>query len=146
MRRGYGRIEIITKPGTDQFHGGGSFQFQDKIFNTSTPFLGPTNVQPNYHQDFIIGNLTGPIRPGTSFTIAGTYRDIANNNIINPAEIYRQFAHFHHGVQPGRPDLRSVSVSAGVTRGSGSAEAVGDQPAHRHHDRLEEYADDALCV
>ena len=85
---GYGRIEILTKPGTDQFHGGGSFQFQDKIFNTSTPFLGPTNSQPNYHQMFLTGNLLGPIRTGTSFTIAGTYRDIANNNIINPPAIY----------------------------------------------------------
>ena len=40
-RAGYGRIEIITKPGTDKLHGGGSVQGQDKIFNTSTPFLGP---------------------------------------------------------------------------------------------------------
>jgi len=85
---GYGRIEIITKPGTDKFHGGGSFQFQDKIFNTSTPFLGPANVQPNYHQAFVTGNLTGPIATGRSFTVAGTYRDIANNNIINPSAIY----------------------------------------------------------
>ena len=87
-RAGYGRIEIITKPGTDKFHGGGSIQGQDKIFNTSTPFLGPANVQPAYHQLFYTGNLTGPIRPGMSFTLNGTYRDILNNNIINPAEIY----------------------------------------------------------
>jgi hypothetical protein len=87
-RAGYGRIEIITKPGTDKFHGGGSIQGQDKIFNTSTPFLGPANVQPDYHQLFYTGNVTGPIRPGMSFTLNGTYRDILNNNIINPAEIY----------------------------------------------------------
>ena len=87
-RAGYGRIEIITKPGTDKFHGGGSIQGQDKIFNTSTPFLGPANIQPAYHQLFYTGNLTGPIRPGMSFTLNGTYRDILNNNIINPAEIY----------------------------------------------------------
>src|ERR1035437_6961196 len=37
---------------------------------------------------FLTGNLLGPIRTGTSFTIAGTYRDIANNNIINPPAIY----------------------------------------------------------
>jgi hypothetical protein len=87
-RAGYGRIEIITKPGADKFHGGGSIQGQDKVFNTSTPFLGPANVQPNYHQLFFTGNLTGPIRPGMSFSLNGTYRDIANNNIINPPEIY----------------------------------------------------------
>jgi hypothetical protein len=87
-RAGYGRIEILTKPGTDKFHGGVGIQGQDKIFNTSTPFLGPANVQPDYHQLFFTGNLTGPIRPGMSFTLNGTYRDIVNNNIINPAEIY----------------------------------------------------------
>ena len=32
---GYGRIEIITKPGTDKYHGNFSGQFQDKVLNTS---------------------------------------------------------------------------------------------------------------
>ncbi len=104
---GYGRIEIITKPGTDQFHGGGSFQFQDKIFNTSTPFLGPANVQPNYHTAFITGNLTGPVRTGASFTIAGTYRDIANNNIINPPAIFASSANATTVCNPG--DLTCAS-------------------------------------
>jgi len=85
---GYGRIEIITKPGTDKYHGSGSFQFSDKFLNTSTPFLGAANNQPDYHTLFGLGNLTGPIRPGMSFSIGGSYRDIAANNIINPAAIY----------------------------------------------------------
>jgi len=85
---GYGRIEILTKPGTDKYHGSGSFQFSDKVFNTSTPFLGATNSQPDYHTIFGLANVTGPIRPGMSFTLGGSYRDIANNNIINPTEIY----------------------------------------------------------
>ena len=85
---GYGRIEILTKPGTDKYHGGASFQFQDKIFNTSTPFLGAQNVQPNYHTLFSFANITGPIRPGMSFTAAGSYRDFENNNIINPPAIF----------------------------------------------------------
>ncbi len=104
---GYGRIEIITKPGADQFHGGGSFQIQDKIFNTSTPFLGPANVQPNYHTLFLTGNLTGPIRTGTSFSVAGTYRDIANNNIINPPAIYSSSATATTVCNPG--DLTCAS-------------------------------------
>jgi hypothetical protein len=85
---GYGRIEIITKPGTDKFHGSGSFQYQDKAFNTSTPFLGAANSQPDYHTIFGMGNVTGPIRTGMSFTLGGSYRDIDNNNIINPTAIY----------------------------------------------------------
>jgi Carboxypeptidase regulatory-like domain len=85
---GYGRIEIITKPGTDKFHGSGSFQFQDKFLNTSNPFLGSTNNQPEYHTIFGLANITGPIRPGMAFTLAGSYRDIQNNVIINPTAIY----------------------------------------------------------
>ena len=85
---GYGRIEILTKPGTDKFHGSANFQFQDKVFNTSTPFLGPENSQPDYHTLFGMGNLTGPIRQGMSFTLSGSRRNVANNNIINPAAIY----------------------------------------------------------
>ena len=85
---GYGRVEIITKPGTDNFHGNANVQFSDKIFNTSTPFLGAANNQPSYHTIFGNGNITGPIRTGMSFTLSGSRRDIANNSIINPAAIY----------------------------------------------------------
>ncbi len=118
---GYGRIEIITKPGTDKFHGGGSFQYQNKVFNTSTPFLGAANMQPNYHTAFIIGNLTGPIRPGMSFTIAGTYRDIANNNIINPPAIYSS--------RPTR--LRCAALAFCLTSGRGLATQIPIRLASR---------------
>jgi carboxypeptidase family protein len=85
---GYGRIEILTKPGTDKFHGSGSAQFQDKILNTSNPFLGSANNQPNYYTTFGLASLTGPIRPGTSFTLSGSYRNIQANTIINPTAIF----------------------------------------------------------
>jgi hypothetical protein len=85
---GYGRIEIITKPGTDKYHGNFSGQFQDKALNTSTPFLGAANTQPNYYTAFGTGNLTGPIRTGMSFTLSGSYRDVQSNSIINPSAIY----------------------------------------------------------
>ena len=73
---GYGRIEVITKPGTSAFHGNASAQFQDKALNTSTPFLGVANQQPDYHTIFFMGNVTGPIKNGMSFTLSGSRRDI----------------------------------------------------------------------
>ena len=85
---GYGRIEVFTKPGTDKYHGSTNVQFNNKALNTSTPFLGPANNQPDYHTIFAMGNLTGPVREGMSFTVSGSYRDIANNNIINPTAIF----------------------------------------------------------
>lgn len=85
---GYGRIEVITKPGTDKFHGNANVQFQDKVFNTSVPFLGAANSQPPYHTLFSFANLTGPLKTGMSFSIGGSYRDIQNNAIVLPTAIY----------------------------------------------------------
>ena len=81
---GYGRIEVITKPGTSAFHGNATGQFQDKFLNTSNPFLGAQNVQPDYHTLFFMGNVTGPIRNGMSFTLSGSRRVMDNISIFNP--------------------------------------------------------------
>jgi len=70
---GYGRVEVFTKPGTDQFHGNFGFQYNGKFLNTSSPFLGAANNQPDYHTNFLMGNVTGPIRSGMSFTLSGNY-------------------------------------------------------------------------
>jgi hypothetical protein len=83
---GYGRIEIVTKPGTDSFHGSFMTMFGDKVFNTSTPFLSAG--QPDYHTLFFMGNLTGPIKQGMSFTLSGSRRMMHNNTTVNPPAIY----------------------------------------------------------
>jgi hypothetical protein len=82
---GYGRIEIITKPGTDKFHGNASFNFGDKFLNTSSPFV---TSQPDYHTLFFMGNVTGPIRQGMSFTLSGSHRTIDSNTVVNPTAFY----------------------------------------------------------
>ena len=89
---GFGRIEILTRPGADKFHGGAGLQFGDKVLNTSTPFLGAANSQPDYYTIFSTANLTGPIRQGMSFNVAGSYRDIKNNSIVNPSGFYASSA------------------------------------------------------
>jgi len=45
-RLGYGRIEIVTKPGTEKLHGQALLQGNDKSFNTGNPFTA--NI-PEYH-------------------------------------------------------------------------------------------------
>lgn len=79
---GYGRVEILTKPGTDVFHGMAMIVGNYSAFNTSSPFLGNANNFPPYYTVFTMGSLTGPIRKGMSFSINGSYRDIEENNII----------------------------------------------------------------
>jgi hypothetical protein len=45
---GYGRIEIFTKPGTDQFHGQFMIHGTGDALNARNPFLGEAE-QPSYH-------------------------------------------------------------------------------------------------
>ena len=58
-RAGYGRIEIITKPGTDNGTAAADVQGQDKVFNTSTPFLGPPTSSPTTINCFSPETLPG---------------------------------------------------------------------------------------
>jgi hypothetical protein len=81
-KQGFGRVEVFTKPGTDAFHGNASLQGNDKSFNTSSPFLGPANEQPDYHRIFFLGSLTGPLTKTSSFSVGGSYRVIQDNSIF----------------------------------------------------------------
>jgi uncharacterized membrane protein YgcG len=86
-RAGFGRVEIFTKPGTDKFHGNASVQGQDKSFNTGSPYIGST-AQPGYHTIFSNGSITGPINKKASFTVAGSYREIQDNSIVDPPALF----------------------------------------------------------
>jgi hypothetical protein len=98
---GYGRVEVFTKPGTDKFHGNYSIQGGDKSFNTSNPFLGDTNSQPDYHTIFMIGSISGPINRISSFTVGGSHRTIQDNSIVNPGGYYASSADATMPCQPG---------------------------------------------
>ena len=81
-KQGFGRVEVFTKPGTDSYHGSASIQGNTKAFNTSSPFLGPANQQPSYHRVFFLGSLTGPLTKTSSYSLAGSYRQIQDNSIF----------------------------------------------------------------
>jgi len=62
-RLGYGRIEIFTKPGTDQFHGQLSLLGNTAGFNSRNPFESiPAGTQPpGYHSTQFSANVGGPL-------------------------------------------------------------------------------------
>src|SRR5258708_4321335 len=64
---GYGRIEILTKPGTDQFHGQVYFSGTTSAFNARNPSgtLPPRTPPPDNHSTQYSGNIGGPPRPKT---------------------------------------------------------------------------------
>jgi hypothetical protein len=98
---GFGRVEVFTKPGTDKFHGNFSIQGGDKAFNTSNPFLGIRNNQPDYHTIFMIGSISGPLTHTASFTVGGSHRTIEDNNIVNPSGYYASAPGSQTPCQPG---------------------------------------------
>jgi Carboxypeptidase regulatory-like domain/TonB dependent receptor len=81
-RLGYGRIEILTKPGTDKLHGQVFAMGNDSSFNTNHVF-NSTNADtpiPSYYSYMFNGTLSGAITKKSSFFIAGERRDIGNAN------------------------------------------------------------------
>ena len=68
---GYGRIEILTKPGTDTLHGRGFLQGNDSAFNTGNPFAPP----PSYHSIQYNGTVSGALNKKASYFLSVEGRD-----------------------------------------------------------------------
>ena len=79
-RLGYGRIEILTKPGTQKLHGRVFGMGNDNAFNTLNPFTGTI---PSYHSYMYDGTLSGPISKHASFFISAQQRNFQNDEIFN---------------------------------------------------------------
>ena len=75
---GYGRIEILTKPGTDVLHGRAFGMGNDSLFNTGNPFLTPV---PAYHSIQYNGTISGAINKKASFFLSVEGRNIQDENI-----------------------------------------------------------------
>jgi hypothetical protein len=86
---GYGRIEILTKPGTDQFHGQGFFNLNHSAFNSTNPFLH--EEPPPYHSDIYNANLGGPISKRASFFISAQRRNINQDAVVNAVVLDENF-------------------------------------------------------
>lgn len=71
-RLGYGRTEILTKPGTEKLHGQVLMQGNEKTFNTGNPF---TASIPDYYSYQFSGSLSGAISKSASFFLSVDARD-----------------------------------------------------------------------
>lgn len=77
-RLGYGRIEILTKPGTDQLHGQVFIQGNASQLNTGNPFIA--NV-PSYNRIQYNGTISGSLNKKTSFFLSMEQRDNHDQDI-----------------------------------------------------------------
>jgi len=77
---GYGRIEILTKPGTDKIHGNAMVMGNDSAFNSLNPFV--SQEQP-YYTTFANGSVGGSLGKKASWFGSVFFRDNASNSIVN---------------------------------------------------------------
>ncbi|MGA8939033.1 MAG: carboxypeptidase regulatory-like domain-containing protein [Acidobacteriaceae bacterium] len=80
---GYGRIEILTKPGTSKLHGSFMIDGNTKALNSLNPFV---TSEPSYYTTFMNGNVSGSLGKGASWFASVFQRNNHSNSIIN-AEI-----------------------------------------------------------
>ena len=76
---GFGRIEILTKPGTDKFRGQAFFNLSDALFNSRNPFAPE---KPGFQSRRFGGNLSGPLSKKASFFVDFEKRDIDDNAVV----------------------------------------------------------------
>jgi hypothetical protein len=80
-RLGFGRIEILTRPGTDRYRGQVSFNFNDDSLNSRNPFA--PNRPPHQSRQYG-GNFGGPIsKKKASFFVDFEKRDVDDDAVIN---------------------------------------------------------------
>lgn len=80
-RLGFGRVEILTKPGTDKLRGQVFLNFNDESLNSRNPFA--SNRAPFQSRQYG-GNLSGPvIAKKASFFLDFERREIDDNSVVN---------------------------------------------------------------
>ena len=77
---GFGRVEIFTRPGTDNYHGNVNINYGDRIFDTRNPIQ--TTPPPGYHS--IQGNASfgGPLGKKASFNLDYQRRAIDEGALV----------------------------------------------------------------
>jgi hypothetical protein len=77
---GRGRIEILTKPGSDKFHGALNMQYSDWLFNARNPFGMNKPFSDNKN---LQSNFSGPLSKKASFFIDFDRRQQRLASLIN---------------------------------------------------------------
>ncbi len=82
---GYGRIEILTKPGTDQFHGQAYVSGTTAAFDARNPFenLPSGTSPPGHHSTQYSGNIGGPLSKKGSFFFNVEGRNVIDLHVVS---------------------------------------------------------------
>src|SRR5829696_4286533 len=79
-RLGFGRIEILTKPGSNKFAGAAYFNFAHQFWNSRNPYAERKAPFLLYEYG---GSITGPVKKRASYFLDVRRDDIDNGSIVN---------------------------------------------------------------
>src|SRR3989441_1177951 len=80
-RLGFGRIEILTKPGTSKLRGQTFFNFNNQLFNSRNPFVAK---RAPYESRLYGGSVSGPVvARKSSFFLDFERREVDDNAIVS---------------------------------------------------------------
>jgi len=80
-RPGFGRIEILTRPGTDSLHGSIFGTYGNSLLDSRNPFV--TGSLPTYNSRMISGNIGGPFLKKYSWTLDVGQRVFNDESLVN---------------------------------------------------------------
>jgi len=80
-RMGFGRIEILTKPGTDKLHGQVFFNDNHSFMDALNPFA---STEPDFSTQMVSGNVGGPLGKKLSYQINAERRNINEAAVVFP--------------------------------------------------------------
>ena len=125
-RPGRGRIEIITKPGTSQFHGTFNFLFRDYHLSARDPFA---LARPSNQRRIFEGSLTGPVAKSkkTSFLISANREEMRAHSIVfalGPSGAIRQ--------SPRAPDM-NTELAGSISRQIGENHLLSIRGLYTDH-------------
>jgi hypothetical protein len=100
---GYGRIEILTTPGTDKVHGSLMVMGNDSAFNSLNPFV---SSEPSYYTTFANGSAGGSLGKKASWFGSVFNRDNASNSIVNAELLDANSNPYNYSVAVANPQSR----------------------------------------
>lgn len=100
---GYGRIEILTKPGTEKFHGSATINGNDSNFNSLNPFV---TKEPPYYSTFLTGNASGALSKQSSWFASVFRRDNQSNSIVNAQLLDANGGTYNYSTAVSNPQSR----------------------------------------
>lgn len=83
-RLGYGRVDVLTKPGAEAYRGSISVEYNDARMNALSRFVDTSVLaRPAYHTWLTEGTFGGPLRRNASFHLSAQQRKIDRANLVN---------------------------------------------------------------